>query len=139
MYCTVPIAYEGSRRNWEGKSPYAPVDAKGLGWAKTDLGVYGSGHIGLLSALIRRKKDMEGIIMWDCLETRLFHPHAYPTYLIHNPYSKKIEIEVDMGRNKRDIYVVVTHRFIKKGVAGRTKIYIKPSSAIVFFSPTGER
>lgn len=87
MYCTVPIAYEGLRQNWEGKSPYAIGDALGLGWAKTDLGVYGSGHIGFLASLIK-KTDIEGIIMWDYMATDFSTLPLIPHILSITPIGK---------------------------------------------------
>lgn len=131
----VPIAYEALRQNWEGKTPFATGDALRLGWAKTDLGLYGSGHIGLLASLIR-STNVKGIIMWDCLATDFFHSPAYPTYLIYNPYGERKEIEIYIGNEKSDIYEVVSHRFIKKAVKGKTRIYLVPrSSAVLVFTP----
>lgn len=133
----VPIAYEALRQNWEGKSPYGTGDALRSGWAKTDLGLYGSGHIGLLALLVR-PTNVEGIIMWDCLATDFFHSPAYPTYLIYNPYGEKKVVEIDVGKGKKDIYELVSHRFIRKGVEGKTRIALPPHSAVVLvFTPAG--
>ncbi|MBC7328404.1 hypothetical protein H5T87_09885 [bacterium] len=126
----VPIAYEGLRQNWEGKSPYGTGDALKEAWARTDLGLYGSGHMGLLSALFH-PTNVAGIVMWDCLATDFYHHPAYPTYLIYNPYDMKRDVEIDLGKEGKDIYDVVSHRFLKKNVKGRVRVSISPHSAIV--------
>jgi hypothetical protein len=126
----VPIAYEALRQNWEGKSPYGTGDALRSGWAKTDLGLYGSGHIGLLASIIR-KTNVEGILMFDCLATDFFHSPAYPTYLVFNPYSEKKEIVLDFGDELKDIYDAVSHRFIERGLRGKEKVILSPKSAYV--------
>ncbi len=133
----VPIAYEGLRQNWEGKSPYATGDAIRFSWAKTDLGLYGSGHIGLLASIVHRT-NIKGIVIWDCLATDFFHSPAYPTYLIYNPYGEIKEVEVNVGRGKKDIYEVVSHQFVKKDVEGKTNIALSPHSAVVLvLTPAG--
>ncbi|HYG01487.1 MAG TPA: hypothetical protein VD927_03530, partial [Chryseosolibacter sp.] len=42
------IAYEALKENWEGKALYGTGDAKRNGWAATNLGLYGSSHVGYL-------------------------------------------------------------------------------------------
>jgi hypothetical protein len=125
-----PIAYEALRQNWEGESPYGTGDALRSGGAKTDLGLYGSGHIGLLASIIRRT-NVEGMVMFDCLATDFFHSPAYPTYLVYNPYGEKKGIFLDLGEEERDIYDAVSHRFIKKGLKGKAKVILSPKSAYV--------
>ncbi|MGB9876808.1 MAG: hypothetical protein ACPLPS_03480 [bacterium] len=126
----VPIAYEALRQKWEGKSPYATGDALRFGWAGTDLGLYGSGHIGLLASIIR-KTNVEGIVMFDCLATDFFHSPAYPTYLVYNPYGEQKEIVLDLGKERKDIYDAVSHRFIRRGARGKTKVSLLPKYAYV--------
>ncbi len=50
------IAYEGLRKEWKGKSPYATGDPIRLGWGPTDLALYGASYVGFFGGIVRKTK-----------------------------------------------------------------------------------
>ena len=98
--------------------------------ATTDLGLYGSSHVGILGGVIART-NVECILQLDLLKTDYYHAEAFPTYLYYNPYAVAKTIEVDVGPQKSDVYDAVTDEFLKQNVRGRTEITIPADSAIV--------
>lgn len=148
------IAYEGLRKEGirrEGpvqqpmkivelhRSPYACGDPTVFGWAKTDLGIYGSAHVGFLAALIERT-NQEHIVQIDLLATDFFHGPAYPTYLYYNPENNPREIEIEVGPAPCDLYDAVTHRFLVRGVQGMAKFPLAANHpAVIVVAPAGGR
>ena len=124
------IAYEGLRKIWEGKSPYACGDAVRDGWGPLDLCLYGSSFVGFFGGIISKTND-ERIIRLDCRATDYFQSKAYPTYLYYNPYNTPKTVEVDIGNNTVDIYDTVSNQFIRKAVKERAGIDIPSDSAVV--------
>lgn len=111
------LAYEGLRASWAGKSPFAAGDAKRSGWAKTDFGMYGSGYVGLLGALVQ-PTNVPMILKIDLRATDFLPERAYPTSLYWNPYSQSKKVTVDLGSGAVRPYDAVSHRFLS---AGRVK------------------
>src|SRR5687767_44110 len=71
------IAYEGLRRRGpKGQSPYATGDAVRFKWGNTDLGVYGSGFVGMFAAMITPGEDPM-IPQLDLLACDFFRDKAY--------------------------------------------------------------
>ena len=63
------IAYEGLRHHVGDKSPFATGDPVVMKWGpKTDLGLYGSGCVGLLGGIVQTT-NVEAILRLDCLAT----------------------------------------------------------------------
>lgn len=134
------IAYEGLRREWEGKSPYATGDPLALKWGpETDLGLYGSGYVGFLGAIVNRTTD-ERILALDCLATDFFRDPAYPTYLVYNPYGAPKEVFMSVGPGRHDLYDAVSRRFVARGVSGKGRLALGPRhAAVVVVTPHGGR
>jgi len=129
------ISYEGLRKEWEGKSPYATGDAIRSGWGPTDLALYGASYVGFFGGIVRRT-NVERIIQLDCLATDFFHDRAYPTYLYYNPYEVTKEVEIDVGSEVRDLYDAATDGFLKRNVRGRVSFTLAAdSAALVVITP----
>ena len=94
------IAYEGLRKEWKGRSPYATGDPIRLGWGPTDLALYGGSYVGFFGGIVSRT-NVEMILQLDCLATDFFHDRAYPTYLYYNPYDVAKEVQIDVGPEAR--------------------------------------
>ena len=124
------IAYEGLRREWKGKSPYATGDALRNGWAPTDLGLYGSSHVGIFGGIIDFTND-DKILRIDLLKTDFYHDPAYPTYLYYNPYTMEKFVKITVGSEPKDINDLVLHDFLVKNASGTVEIKIPAKSAIV--------
>ncbi len=134
------IAYEGLRREWEGKGPYATGDPIALQWGPaTDLGLYGSGYVGMLGSIVRTT-NVPGILQLDCLATDFFRERAYPTYLYYNPYGDARTVEIEVGNAPRDLYDAVTGRFLARRVKGRGRFTLAGDHAAVIVAvPSGGR
>ncbi len=105
--------------------------------ATTDLGLYGSSHVGILGGIIK-PTNVEKILQLDLLKTDYFHAQAYPTYLYYNPYISAKTVEIDVGVTVRDIYDAVSDQFLQKNVQGRARFTIPSDTArIVVLTPGG--
>jgi hypothetical protein len=105
--------------------------------ATTDLGLYGSSHVGILGGIIQRT-NVEGILQLDLLKTDYFHAEAYPTFLYYNPYAAAKSIEIDVGPEAMDIYDAVTNKFLERNARGRAQVTIPADAAsIVVLAPAG--
>ena len=105
--------------------------------AATDLGLYGSSHVGILGGIIK-PTNVEKILQLDLLKTDYYHAKAYPTYLYYNPYSSTKTVEIEVGTEPRDIYDAVSDQVIQKDVQGRARFTIQSDAArIVVLVPAG--
>ncbi|MBI3585515.1 MAG: T9SS type A sorting domain-containing protein, partial [Ignavibacteriales bacterium] len=131
------IAYEALRQINSGQSPYGTGDAIRGGWAKTNLALYGSSHVGVLGGIIDTT-NVEGILKLDLLATDYFHASAYPTYLFYNPYSVEKSVELKVGDGYHDIYDAVSNSFLLRNVTGNTSLPIPAEGAVlIVITPTG--
>ena len=124
------IAYEGVRKEWKGRSPYATGDPMRLGWGPTDLALYGGSYVGFFGGIVRRT-NVEMILQLDCLATDFFHGRAYPTFLYYNPYDVAKEIQIDVGPDSRDLYDAATDSFLKKNLKGVSTFSLAADTAAV--------
>ncbi|WP_123042093.1 hypothetical protein [Cohnella candidum] len=132
------IPYEGLRKEYEGKSPYASGDPTVLGWGKTDFSLYSGSHVGFMGGLVE-KTNVEGIMKIDCLKTDYYHREAYPTYLYFNPFGSEETVEVTgLGDEKVDLYDTVKGTFVARG-AVRHASFVLPShhAAVIVVVPAG--
>jgi len=105
----------------------------------TDLGLYGSAHVGNLGGLIK-PTNIEKILQLDLLKTDYFHPPAYPTFLYYNPYSVTKEVEVDVGASPTDIYDSVSRTFPLRNARGKVNVTIPPDTArLLVLAPAAGR
>lgn len=131
------IAYEGLRREWNFVSPYATGDAMAGGWAATNLGLYGSSHVGIFGAIIDTT-EVEGILQLDALKTDYFRDAAYPTYIYYNPYSTDTIVQIDVGAGVHDIYDAAANSFLQTNVSGITSLTIPADAAVLaVIAPAG--
>jgi hypothetical protein len=105
--------------------------------AATDLGLYGSSHVGILGGIIK-PTNVERILQLDVLKTDYFHVEAYPTFLYYNPHTSAKTVEIDVGPEARDIYDAVSGQFLQKNARGLAHITIPADTArIVVLAPAG--
>lgn len=105
--------------------------------ATTDLGLYGSSHVGILGGIVGRT-NVPAILQLDLLKTDYFHPEAYPTFLYYNPCPTTKSISIGVGTSPRDLYDAVTDQFLRHGACGRAVFEIPSDSArVIVLTPTG--
>ena len=103
----------------------------------TDLGLYGSSHVGLLGGMIR-PTNVAGILRLDLLRTDFFHGTSDPTYLYYNPYDVPKAVTINLGPEPRDLYDTVAHEYRQRNVNGSVEITIPPDTAVVLvIAPAG--
>ena len=118
-------------------APYASGDPLSFGWGNTDLGLYGSGFVGILGGIVT-PTNVEKILQLDLLKTDYYHDLAYPTYLYFNPYDSPKVVSVNIGSTTRDLYDCASNVFLATGVSGEVGINIPGDSAIVLvMTPPG--
>lgn len=129
------IAYEAlkEKNNFDDNKPlYGTGDAKRNGWASTNLGLYGSSHVGYLGAIVE-KTDVDGILKLDVNKTDFFGQNAFPAYAFYNPYSSSKQITLSLGTNTYDIYDAISEEVINTGVTGDVLITI-PANEVMLLS-----
>jgi len=125
------IAYEGLRKSWQGKSPYAMGDPIVMNWGpKTDLGLYGSGYVGLLGAMVR-PTEVQGILQLNLLATDFFHGPAFPSFLYYNPWPETRKVSLDVGLEAKDLYEAVSDRFVARKKKGTVSFSLPSDHAAV--------
>lgn len=132
------IAYEGIRRRYNGQEPYASGDPVIYKWGpKTDLGIYGSAHVGWLAGIVEAT-DQPMILRIDLLKTDFYHRQAHPTFLYYNPHDNVRAVTVTTGGTaETDIYDAVANDFVARKVKGETKIEFAPRQARVLVMVPG--
>jgi hypothetical protein len=83
------LAYEGIRKEWAFTTPYATADSRRMTWANTDIGIYGSGLVGVLAGLIVPSDDPQ-LSIFDITKTDFFGKNP-TTYLVYNSTNKEKE------------------------------------------------
>jgi hypothetical protein len=103
----------------------------------TDLGLYGSSHVGILGGIVK-PTNIEQILQLDLLKTDYFHAAAYPTYLYYNPHTSAKSVEIDVGPEAKDIYDAVSKTFLERNARGLSRFTIPADTArIVVLAPAG--
>ena len=129
------IAYEAILENPSG--PYGTGDAMNGGWAETNLGLYGSSHIGILGAVLD-KTNVDGILQVDMLVTDFYRAEAFPTYLFYNPHQEDKTIIAELPQGNFDIYDAVSNQVILTNIAGNASIIIPAYNAVIaVYLPAG--
>lgn len=126
------IAYEAMRESapFSEISPYATGDAKRGGWAATNLGLYGSSHVGIMGAIIDTT-DVSKILMLDTRATDYFGGPGFPTYIIYNPYENDTTITLQLQEGTFDIYDAASNAFLTLGASGETPVEISADQALL--------
>jgi len=135
--------------------PYAIGDPIRLGWGapkvppenylvekrkhfsntSRNLALYMGNHVGFLGGIMELT-DVPGILRWDCAATDWFHSPAYPTWLVYNPYSEAKVVHLTVGPAKVDLYDVVRHEFVERGVRGSIRLTLPSGAAAVLVAAT---
>src|SRR5207248_1432041 len=124
------IAYEGLRRERNGKRPYATGDPIANKWGPCDLGVYGSAFVGIYGGIILPTDDPK-IPQLDLLATDFFRGDAYPSFLLYNPYDAPRSVTIKVAPGLHDLYDAVANDFVARGAQESARITIAPDSACV--------
>ncbi len=111
------IAYEALKENSDGRKLYGTGDAKREGWSETNLGIYGSSHVGYMGSIIE-STDVEGVLRVDINKTDFFGENAFPSYLVYNPHEETRTITFAVGSVPSDVYNAISETVVKEGVAG---------------------
>ncbi len=124
------LAYEGVRRNYAGKSPYAMGDPTVYGWGKTDFGIYGSAHAGIFGGLVRQT-EIEQILRIDLTRADDFGAAGdFQHYLYYNPYGEEKTLTVDFGRDVC-LFDTVTNRVLVPRTEGAAEIVLPASGSVI--------
>lgn len=129
------IAYEAlkEKNNFDNnKALYGTGDAKRNGWASTNLGLYGSSHVGYLGAIVEQT-DVEGILKLDVNKTDFFGQNAFPTYALYNPHSASKQVTLMLGAHTYDIYDAISEDVISPAATGDVLITI-PANEVMLLS-----
>ena len=104
--------------------------------AITDLGLYGSSHVGMLGGIMK-PTNVEKILQWDLLKTDFFRTAAEPTFLYYNPYDSEKQVELDLGPNGCDVYDNVSQTTLLRNLKGLVRFSIPADAArVVVILPT---
>lgn len=105
--------------------------------ATTDLGLYGSSHVGILGGIVR-STNVSGILQLDLLKTDWFHGPAYPSYLYYNPHDSTQNVEIDVGPQSSDLFDAAANKVVSTNVTGNTVFSIEPDTArVIVVTPAG--
>jgi len=131
------IAYEAIKQKWNNVELYGRGDAKGAGWGATNLGIYGSSHVGYLGAVIDTT-DVEGILMFDLNATDFFSKNPFSNFLVRNPYAESKTITIDVGNHAIDIYDAIQEKVISQNVSGVTVLTLSGGQVMLLtYIPAG--
>jgi len=132
------IAYEGLRKAWEGRSPFAIGDPTTYWKMPLDFGLYGSSHVGFLAALVE-PTDVPMILRIDLLATDFFHAaDTPPTFLYYNPHPEAKNVSLDVRAVAKDLFDSVENRVLVRRAAGTVSISIPANGARVVTIKTAE-
>ncbi|MEO5601319.1 MAG: LamG-like jellyroll fold domain-containing protein [Cyclobacteriaceae bacterium] len=124
------IAYEALKENWNGTKLYGTGDAKRNGWAQTNLGLYGSSHVGYLGAIIE-STDVEGILKLDINKTDFFGENDFSSFLVYNPHADVKQITLPLGSADMDIYNAISETVIQTAITGSALIEVMPAEVMM--------
>jgi hypothetical protein len=131
------IAYEALKQNWQGKPLYGTGDAKRNSWAQTNLGLYGSSHVGYLGAIVTTT-DVEGILRLDLNATDFSGGKKYPVYALFNPYTASKTVHLSLPAGNYDIYDAISETKVVLNVSGTFAITLDAGSVVLLtYLPAG--
>lgn len=136
------IAYEAIKENWRGVDLFGWGDAKeppggGTPWAETNLGLYGSSHVGYLAAVVS-KTDVDGILKLNINATDFFAANDFESYVVYNPYSTLKTITIDLGNALIDVYDAMSETTLISSAKGPTTFSIEANSTLFLsYLPSG--
>lgn len=98
--------------------------------AITDLGLYGSSDVGMLGGIVK-STNVRGILQWDLDRTDFFAAATNPTFLYYNPYDSERTVELEIGKQKKDVFDRTRNTMLMRNVSGTVKVTIPPDGASV--------
>jgi hypothetical protein len=133
------IAFEGIRRRLKGVSPLAGGDPTVYGWGPCDLGLYGSGLVGIFGGSISATSDPL-VLQIDLVAADPSAPQALPTYLYYNPRPQPTSVDLKLGEQLVDLYDSIENRVVARGVKGSHTITLPADTATILVRlPAGAR
>jgi len=132
------VAYEGLKQKGLNDSLlYATGDAIRTGGGQTNLGLYGSSHVGYLGAIIT-STNVDGILLLDVNKTDFYGQNSFPSYVVYNPYSSGKSITLSLGSNTCDIYDAISETIIKTGATGNYSFTVPANEVMLLvYLPSG--
>jgi hypothetical protein len=154
--------YEGLR-SWEPvpglrRGPYATGDPVALGWTDRpkvmpenyrkekdewfgarpwNISLYMGNHVGFLGGIMQVTSE-PGILAWDCVKTDWFHPAAFPTRLVYNPFPESRTFKLDLGSGNFDVFDIVSRRVMVRGATGLSSFTLAGETAsVMVLVPSG--
>lgn len=124
------IAYEALREEKYGITPYMTGDAIEGGWARTNLMLYGSSHVGYLGA-IADTTNVEGILKLNILATDFYRQDAFPTWLYYNPFGEDQSVNLYLEEGTFKIYDVISKQIIHEEQSQVANITIPSGNAVM--------
>ena len=120
---------------WTGKPQvsaenYLTQKAAWFGQIPYHIALYMGNHVGFLGGIVE-KTDVPGILSWDCVKTDWFHPPAFPTRLVFNPYPQAKTVQLDLGPVPVHAYDLVARRFLLRDVSGKQSLTLAADTAAV--------
>jgi len=112
-----PENHLAERKQWFGEKPY-------------NIALYMGNHVGFLGGIVAAT-DVPGILSWDCVKTDWFHPPAFPTRLVCNPYQESKTVQLDLGADMVHAYDLVSRTFLLRNTSGNTRITLAADTAAV--------
>jgi hypothetical protein len=134
------VSYEGLRKtdfygkpSLRGVSPVAMGD--GPRWIngnppQTMFSVYSSSPVGILGAIVS-KTNVRGILRLDCNATDFYMPRLHPEYLYFNPYHEEKQVTYYAGKGSRDLFDIISRRYMARNIKGSVDIHIPANCAII--------
>jgi hypothetical protein len=114
-------AYLAERRSWFADTPY-------------NIALYMGNSVGFLGGIVS-STDVPGILAWDCVATDWYHPPAFPTHLLWNPYPEGREVRLPPASAAASgtvhIYDLVSRRFLARDRQDPGTIHLPAETAVV--------
>ena len=100
--------------------------------------VYSTSAVGILGAIVETT-NVEGVLRLNCNATDFYASRPYPVYLMYNPFDvvKSVAYKIGDG-GRKDLFDIVSRRYVAKSVCRSARILIEPdSSAVIVELPAG--
>jgi hypothetical protein len=104
--------------------------AEWFGKVPSNIALYMGNHVGFLGGIVETT-DVPGILSWDCVKTDWFHPPAFPTRLVFNPYPSPKTVQFDLGPKQVHAYDLVSRTFLFREASGRNSLTLSADTAAV--------
>jgi hypothetical protein len=78
------------------------------------------------------------LLLLDLNNTDFFGNNAIPTYLIYNPYSEAVDVEINIENTEIDIYDVISEKMIIENAIDNATLQMNANEVMMLkFLPTG--